>query len=36
MTRRYSKIIDVIRRAIEEHMEDRLPTGIGQNTVIEE
>jgi hypothetical protein len=36
MTRHYNKIVGVIRRAIEEYMDERLPSKIGDNTVIRE
>jgi sialic acid synthase SpsE len=36
MTRYHNKVISVIRRAIEENMEERLLSEIGDNTVIRE
>jgi hypothetical protein len=34
MTRRHNKVVDVIRRAIQENMAERLLSKIGGNTVI--
>jgi hypothetical protein len=34
ITRRHNKVVDVVRRAIEEHMVNRLDSGIGQNMTV--